>query len=291
MPAAEVEIDDDLVRALLAEQHPDLADLSLSPLAFGWDNVVYRLGTGLTVRLPRREMAVPLIEHEQRWLPVLAPSLPLAVPAPTHLGRAGCGYPWPWSICPWIPGEIAARTPLGDPVAAAEVLGSFLRALHVPAPADFPPNPYRGVPLAARSELFEAQLDRVDDSVDATLVRARWERALAVAPWAGPPVWLHGDMHPANILVLDGHLSGVVDFGDMTAGDPATDLSVAWMLLPPHARPALRKACGDIDDNTWARARGWALNLALAFLSSSADNVLIHKIGERTLAAVLADDS
>lgn len=289
MPAAEVDIDADLVRALLHDQHPDLADLALRQVAFGWDNVVFRLGDDLAVRVPRRRLAAALVEHEQRWLPVLAPALPLPVPAPVRLGRPAFGYPWSWSVVPWLAGRVAATHPPDDPLDAATTLGGFLRSLHRPAPDDAPRNPYRGVPLAERHDLTLAGIDAIAALVDAAAVRRRWDELVGTPPWTGPALWLHGDLHPANLLVRDGRLAGVIDFGDLTSGDPATDLMVAWALLPHDAHATFRAAAGEIDDATWRRARGWALTHAVACLASSADNAVVAGIGRRGLAAVLAD--
>src|SRR5262245_2189646 len=151
MPAAEVSVSPELVRRLLAAQQPDLAHLPVQPMAHGWDNLMYRLGGELAVRLPRRAAAARLIMHEQRWLPAIAPRLPLPVPAPVRTGRPALGYPWPWSIVPFLPGQMAAREPPADPAGAAASLGGFLAALHAPAPADAPVNPIRGIPLAGRA--------------------------------------------------------------------------------------------------------------------------------------------
>ncbi len=289
MPAAEVHIDEPLVRALLADQHPDLAAGELTLVANGWDNVLWRLGPDLVVRLPRRQGAADLVLHEQRWLPGLARGLPLPVPVPVHVGRPGAGFPWSWSICAWVAGERASSVTLADPQAEAVRLGSFLRALHVPAPPDAPANPYRGRPLADRSEPTQQRLAALADVIDRPALTAAWEAALAVEAYAGPPLWLHGDLHPANILAGDGRIVAVIDFGDITAGDPATDLAVAWMLLPAAAGSAFRSAAGTSDDATWRRARGWALSLALAYIASSADNPAMAAIGHHTLHQVLAD--
>lgn len=292
MPSAEVEISADLVRGLLAEQHADLAGLSLAVLASGWDNVMFQLGKDLLVRLPRRARAVQLVRHEQKWLPELAPRLPLPIPAPVRVGRAGVGYPWAWSVLPLLPGEIAARTPPADLGAAADMLGRFLGSLHRPAPADHPVNPVRGVPLAAQDAATLARIAELGGTIDGTAANRRWREALEAPPWASPPVWLHGDLHPANMLVHEGRLSAIIDFGDVTAGDPATDLAAAWMLLPPAEHAALRAGYrtangAGLDDETWARARGWALALSLVFLAHSADNPMMAAIGGRTLRAVL----
>lgn len=288
MPAAEVDVDEALVHALLEAQHPDLAGLPLRRVADGWDNVIFRVGDDLLARLPRRELAGPLVEHEQRWLPALAPTLPLPIPAPVRTGRPGRGYPWPWSICRWFDGASALETPPTDLPAAADALGGFLRALHRPAPPDAPRNPYRGIPLADRAERTLAAIEQVD-GIDRDAARARWEELVATPPWTGPALWLHGDVHPGNLLVTEGRLSAVLDFGDLTSGDPASDLAVAWMLFPPEVRPAFRSAAGDVDDATWQRARGWALALGLVIAASSADNPAYAGLGARAIAAVMAD--
>jgi aminoglycoside phosphotransferase (APT) family kinase protein len=301
MPAAEVEVSADLVRRLLAAQHPDLARLPVGFLANGWDNELYRVGDGLIARLPRRALSAEIIKNEQRWLPGLAPRLPLPVPYPERTGVPGCGYPYCWSVVPYLPGVPAAHATWFDPAGAAAAVGGFLGALHVPAPADAPANPFRGVPLAARAGIFAASLALLtgqagQDRVDRDAVLRAWDAALAARGYDGPPVWLHGDLHPANILVNDGQVSGVIDFGDITAGDPAGDLSVAWMLLPPgcdarfwSAYQAAGGGGGRVGDALRARARGWALNLAIVFLAHSEDNPVIREVGRRTLRAVLED--
>ena len=288
MPAAEVDVDEPLVRALLEEQHPDLADLRIEVVANGWDNAVVRVGDDLVARLPRRELAVPLVEHEQRWLPELAPRLPLPIPAPVRIGGPSDRYPWPWSICPWFEGETGLVAPFEDPRAAAEAHGRFFAALHRPAPADAPRNPYRGIPLAERHQRTLADLAALD-TLDRDAVLACWEASLALPAPTGPAVWLHGDPHPGNLLVHEGRLAAVIDFGDLCSGDRACDLSVAWMLYPDDVRPVLRAAAGDVDDATWARARGWALALGLAYGGHAADNPAYAALSARTIAAVLAD--
>ncbi|MHB1433708.1 MAG: phosphotransferase, partial [Streptosporangiaceae bacterium] len=201
MPAAEVDVSIDLLGRLLAEQHPDLADLPITVLANGWDNVIFRLGDDLLARLPRRAMAAALTAHELRWLPVLATGLPLPVPVPLRSGAPGEGYPWQWSIVPYLPGEPAVDHPPADPLAAAAALAGFLAALHRTAPPDAPANPVRGVPLARRAESFAANLAAVGPIPDRATVLRVWAEALAAPVFDQPPVWLHGDMHPANLLV------------------------------------------------------------------------------------------
>lgn len=287
MPAAEIDVTVDLVRQLLAQQHPDLADLSLGVLANGWDNMVCTVGSELLARLPRRALAAELVAHEQRWLPVLAPRLRLPIPAPVRIGHAAGGYPWSWSLVPYLPGRAAALTPPQDLNSAAAALGEFLAALHVPAPEDAPTNRFRGGALAARADRVFEHLGLMPSGPDVDLAAAIWKSALDADAWAGPPTWLHGDLHPANILVDAGQVSAVIDFGDITSGDPATDLSLAWMMFPARERDTFRQVYGKADDHTWARARGWALSLSLAFLTFSADNPLMAGIGQRTFREVL----
>jgi aminoglycoside phosphotransferase (APT) family kinase protein len=291
MPSAEVEISGELVRRLLAGQHPDLARLPVKFLANGWDNELYRVGDRLIARLPRRALGSQIIKNEQRWLPSLAARLPLPIPAPERTGVPACGYPYSWSMVPYLPGVPAAEAGSFDPAGAAAAVGGFLGALHVPAPPDAPANPVRGVPLAGRAASFAANLALIGGQVDENAVLRGWDAALAAPGYDGPPVWLHGDLHPLNVLVNDGQVSGVIDFGDITGGDPASDLSVAWMLLPPgvHARfwRAYQEAGGRVDDALRARARGWALNLAIVFLAHSEDNPVLRDVGRRTLGTVM----
>ncbi len=296
MPAAEVDVSADLVRRLLAQQHPDLAQLPVEFMANGWDNAMFRLGDELVVRLPRRTAAVQILRHEQRWLPQLAGRLPLPIPYPERTGHPAHGYPWPWSVVPYLPGEPAADAASLDLPAAAAAVGGFLGALHVPAPADAPVNPYRGVPLSARARSFTDSIGLLSRQVDADAAARVWAAALEAPGYDGPPVWLHGDPHPANILVSDARVSAVIDFGDITSGDPASDLAAAWMLLPLEWHGAFRSAYQSAggaaallspDDALWTRATGWALILALVFCANSADNPQLLRIGRRTLSRVL----
>lgn len=290
-PAAEVVIDAPLVRALLREQHADLAHLPLIDAGEGWDNRLFRLGDRLAVRVPRRAASAVLIEQEQRWLPRIASWLPLPVPVPLRAGRPTGAFPWSWSVVPWLTGRTALAAQPDDPLSTAAGLGRFLRALHQPAPGEAPRNPWRGVPLDSRTNLLREHLEQLNGLVDRTAVLDLWARALSAAPWPGPPSWNHGDLHPGNLLVVNGALSAVIDFGDLAAGDPATDLSIAWMLLPPPARPIFRKAArGDddpIDDDTWMRARGWAAALGVAYLASSRDDPAFAAMGRSTVDAAL----
>jgi len=284
-PAAEVDVDVPLVRALLRDQHPDLADLPLTVAASGWDNVVVRLGDLLAVRLPRRAAAAALIEHEQRWLPEIAHRVAAVVPVPdpVRTGRPALGYPWAWSIVRWLPGSAAGARVGG--VRVAEALAAFVELLHVPAPPDAPVNAFRAVPLATRSDAVLTRLATTDVHRADELAGA-WRAAASRPAYAGPPVWVHGDLHPFNVLVDESPLGGlrlsaVVDFGDVTAGDPAVDLAAAWLVLDQEARRTFR-ALVTADDDTWARARGWAVSIASA-LHGADDGDLS---GDRTFRAV-----
>jgi aminoglycoside phosphotransferase (APT) family kinase protein len=284
-PAAEIDVDADLVRALLRDQHPDLAEQPLRLAASGWDNVMFRLGEALAVRMPRRGTGGALIDSEQRWLPVLAPRLPLPVPAPIRLGTPGRGYPWRWSILPWLEGEAAD---LGEPgPGQGAVLGGFFRALHVAPPADAPINPYRGCPLADRVAAVAERFERVAarTQVLTPAVMGMWQEALA-APVDVAATWLHGDPHARNVLTREGRFSAIIDWGDMAAGDRATDLAAVWMLLPDRsARAAALEAYGAISAATLARARGWAVMFGMMLADIGLhDDARMGVMGARTLS-------
>ena len=280
-PPAEIDVDEALIARLLASQAPELAQRTVRIVANGWDNVIARLGDEHLVRLPRRALAAPLIVHEQRWLSEVAARLPLPIPVPIVAGHPQHGYPWHWSVCPWLAGANAQHSPPRDEFAAARALGEFVRALHVPAPHDAPANPFRGQPLARRVELMEQRLATLRHLVPAGTAD-RWEMLHRAPPWSAAAVWVHGDLHPANLLVEDGELSAVIDFGDLTAGDPATDLAVAWMLFGPAARAEFL-TCAGCDEATVLRAAAWAISLSCAYLTSSADNPTMAAIGRTAL--------
>lgn len=288
MPPAEVDVSPDRVGHLLGSQWPGWSGQEITRLAHGWDNILFRVGREHVARFPRRSVAVALLENEVRWLPGLARILPLPIPTPIFVGGPAADYPWPWSLVPWIPGDSAAETSDLDLETCAGQLARFLGALHRPAPAEAPPNPFRGVPLAARDEATRGRASGMSDTIDAARAEQIWDAALDLPAHDGGPRWLHGDLHPHNLLVVEGVLSGVVDFGDITAGDPATDLAVAWSFLPLGLHDAFRDEYGGVDEATWGRARGWALSLGLAYLASSGDSPIMERVGRRALAAVLA---
>ncbi|WP_411153360.1 aminoglycoside phosphotransferase family protein [Streptomyces sp. A30] len=261
----EVKFEQDLVRALLRDQHPDLAGLELRDVNGGWDNQQWRLGEELAVRLPRTERAPALLHTEQTWLPVLAKLLPLPTPAPVRIGKPSSLFQHTWTIARWVEGEPADHAPITR-IDAAESLAEFLAVLHHEAPADAPANPTRGIPLAGLQVEPDGWFEVISDYATADAAREVWEKAVAAPPWQGAPLWLHGDLHPANVVVRDGTLAGVIDFGEMCAGDPATDLSAAWILLPAGAASRFFDAYEHADDATTTRARGWAVLRALGLI-------------------------
>jgi aminoglycoside phosphotransferase (APT) family kinase protein len=291
-PPAEIDVDESLVRRLLEAQHPDLARLPVRPAAEGWDNSSWRLGDDLLVRLPRRAMSAPLADKEHRWLRRMADGLPLPTPIPVRTGRPGPGFPWSWSIVPWLEGTSGDRAALTDPEGAAVALGLFLAALHRDAPPDAPTNPYRGGALEGRTVAFEERLGSLAEAVDGATARRVWQLALAAAGFAGPPRWLHGDLHPANVLVKDGTVVAVIDFGDLCAGDPATDLAGGWMLLPEPAYDGFLAAYGPVDEATLLRSYGWAALFAVMLTGIGLDRRPRSgrpswlAVGRRTLASI-----
>jgi aminoglycoside phosphotransferase (APT) family kinase protein len=288
-PEADVPIDSQLVRRLVAAQFPPWAGLPVAPVeSAGWDNTIFRLGSDLAVRLPRRRVSAEHVSSEHQWLPILAPRLPLRVPVPLGQGVPGAGYPWRWTVCPWLTGELAALTAVADLDRAATSLAGFISALQAIDPAGGSAHRFRGVCLAARDDNTRACAAVLQHSLDVGPLLRVWEAALAVPAWAGQPVWIHGDLHPANLLVENHELSAVIDFGLLGVGDPACDLMVAWTYLPADSRPAFRSALA-VDDATWCRGRGWALQFGIRAAAYSADNPVLGDIGRYTLAEVLSD--
>ncbi|MEU2630806.1 aminoglycoside phosphotransferase family protein [Kitasatospora sp. NPDC007106] len=271
MTHTEIEITAALVRELIRDQHPDLADRPVSLGARGWDNQLWRLGEDLAVRLPwATGSADGLLRKEYAWLPGLAPQLPLPTPVPQRWGEPSERFPRPWLVTTWVPGTPADRAPVTRAEDAADALAAFLTALHRPAPAGAPAGRDRGGPLTDYVGHFEgglAETVRLGLVEDPDAVRAVWADALAAPAWTGPALWLHGDLHPANVLTADGTLCGVIDFGDLCAGDPACDLASAWILLPDGALDRFHRAHRPTPDAaTLRRARGWALLRAFGCL-------------------------
>ncbi|MFD5701175.1 aminoglycoside phosphotransferase family protein [Streptomyces lasiicapitis] len=243
----DIRIDEPLLRRLLRAQFPQWAHLPIRPVPrSGMDNATYRLGDDMALRLPRYERWVGQVEREQRWLPWLAPQLPLAISRPLAPGEPGEGYPFPWSVCRWLDGEPATTDGLADPDRAAVELAAFVTALQkidaTGGPAPQSSNAFRGAPVGAECDALtadstvRAKITKLRGMVDTDAVTAVWEQALAAPAWDRPPVWLHGDLATGNLLAVDGHLSAVIDFGTLAVGDPACDLIPAWMFLPSSGR-------------------------------------------------------
>ncbi|MFN8621832.1 MAG: aminoglycoside phosphotransferase family protein, partial [Chloroflexota bacterium] len=247
----------------------------------GWDNATFRLGDAMSARLPTADGYVPQVEKEARWLPVLARSLPLPVPEPIAQGRPACGFPRPWSVNRWLEGEDAGVAAIDDPVAFARDLARFLVALRAIDPTDGPAagshSFWRGGPLAVYDAETRAAIASLGDRIDGPAATRCWEAGLD-RPWRGPRVWVHGDVAPSNLLVHEGRLAAVLDFGCCAVGDPACDTVMAWTFFSGGAATIFRAALR-LDDATWARGRAWALWKALITLRDHAD-------GETALAAV-----
>jgi aminoglycoside phosphotransferase (APT) family kinase protein len=295
MHADELDIDAGLVERLVAEQFPQWAGLPLEPVSsWGTDNALYRLGDELVVRLPRRERTVLTLEKERRWLPVVGPSLPLAIPEPLAEGKPADGYPWTWSLYSWLPGRDATTSRVEGSLGAASDLARFLTALHRidgaegPGPGEH--NFFRGEPIASRDRAVRVSMDALCAELDLETVTAVWERALAAPQWKGPPVWIHGDLDARNLLVEHDRIVGVIDWGGLGVGDPACDVMVAWKVFSPEARSYFRSELS-VDEATATRARGWALSQALNALSyyTLETNPILVGEAKRWLAEVLAD--
>ena len=262
----ELVADADLAMRLVAAQFPQWAGLPVRPVANGGkNNTTFHLGDAMSVRLPSAKWYVAQVEKEQAWLPRLAPHLPLPIPSPLAQGEPGEGYPWPWSIYGWIEGETASAERITDMPRFAADLAGFLKALQAIDASEGPGagrhNFFRGGPLATYDEQTRQALKALEGKIDTAAATEVWEAALA-ARWEGAPVWLHGDVSTGNLLVREGVLSAVIDFGILGVGDPSSDLVIAWTFFQGESREAFR-AGAPLDEGTWARARGWALWKAL----------------------------
>lgn len=288
-PAADIEIDCQLVGRLLRSQHPDIARLPIRPLDAGWDNAMFRLGDSLAVRLPKRRAAAELIEHEQLWLPQLADRLSLPVPNPNRVGKPSADYPWNWSVLPWIEGVAAD---LAESVGQAERFALFLRSLHTPAPANAPANPFRDCPLATKATDLATRFHRLETATDlvAPAIKEIFARAV-LAPVDIEQTWIHGDLHPRNILIDRKEISGIIDWGDVTAGDAATDLAAVWMLFASKSdRAKALTHYGNLSTATLHRAKGWAVFFAIILLDTGIiDNPRHAAIGRKTLRHLTED--
>ena len=295
MHADEVDTDVALVRRLLVTQFPQWAALPIQPApSWGTDNALYRLGDDLVARLPRRMRTAVLLEKERHWLPRLAPLLPLAIPVSLADGMPAAGYPFEWCVYRWLKGEDATVQRVTEPNLLATDLARFVGALQQIDPAGGPSpgehNFFRGEPLAARDPPVRAAIRSLRGAIDVGAVTAAWESALRSSEWQHPPVWIHGDLDARNLLVDEGRLSAVIDWGCLGVGDPACDAMVAWKVLTADTRDLFRTALS-LDESTWARARGWSLSQALGALSyyTLEMNRALVVEARRWLAEVLAD--
>ena len=292
MDLVEVDIDRSLVARLVEQQFPHWSHLSIDEVpSSGTDHAMYRLGDDMAVRLPRRRRAAGMVAKEQRWLPRLAPLLPLAIPVPLGFGAPAEGFPYPWSVCPWLAGEDLAEEPDVDLYDLALRLGRFITALGHIASTGAPVSD-RAEPVNARDDdIVRSTMRRlaINGEIDADLATAVWDAALSAPAWSGPPRWAHGDLLPANLLAIGGRLTAVIDFGLMGLGDPAADMLPAWALLTNQTRDVFRSEAG-VDDATWVRGRGWALSAGLgAVRAYRATNKALASAGWRAIAETTAD--
>lgn len=269
MHVNEIETDESLVQRLLSAQFPQWADLPILPVpSAGTDNALYRLGDNLSVRLPRIDWAMGQVEKEHKWMPKLAPFLPLSIPIPLEKGQPGEGYPWEWSIYKWHKGTNATLDQIADPVQTAVDLAEFILALQeidTTGGPDAIEHKLRGAPLAMRDNDTRGALASMNGMIDFETAIAVWETALEAPDWDRSPVWFHGDLLPGNLLFENGQLSAVIDFGGLGIGDPACDLMIAWGLFSGGSRETFRSVLA-VDDATWARGRGQALSQAVIFI-------------------------
>jgi aminoglycoside phosphotransferase (APT) family kinase protein len=294
MHADEVHTDVPLVQRLLATQFPGWAALPVERVpSAGTDNALYRLGEEMVVRLPRRKRTVETLEKERRWLPRLAPHLPLAVPVPLVDGMPGEGYPFSWSVYRWLEGRDATDEPIVDLPQLAVDLAQFVVELQRIDPAGGPPpgehNFFRGEPLARRDRETRTAIAALEGTIDTRTATAVWQAALRAPEWERSPVWIHGDLDARNFLVRRGGLAAVIDFGSVGVGDPACDVMVAWKVLSSDTRGMFRDALS-VDDATWARGHGWALSqavMAMSYYTMETNPGLVLE-ARRWLAAVLA---
>ncbi|MEW2264137.1 aminoglycoside phosphotransferase family protein [Streptomyces sp. NPDC047853] len=288
-------VDGRLVRRLLARQFPRWSDLPIERFPSGGTvNTMYRLGHDMVVRLPLVEGGAGDVAAEREWLPRLSPLLPAAVPEVLGAGEPGEGYPWPWSVYRWLPGELPEAGALTDPALLAGDLAAFVRAMRA-LTLPGAPGAHRGGPLATLDEETRAGIEGLrglpEEGVDCDALLAVWEDALRAPEWAGPPVWLHADLMPGNLLVTGGRLSAVIDFGCMGVGDPACDLFPAWNLLPAGAREVFRESLG-VDEATWRRGRARTLSQAVIALPYYRDtNPAMAGNARHVVREVLAETS
>ena len=278
-----------IVTRLIASQFPQWVGRTIEPVhSTGTVNAIYRLGEDLCIRLPRVERWAADLDHELRWLPLLAPHLPFAIPEPVAEGRPDDGYPFRWAVFTWLPGESWSSSRAGDERGAARDLAMFVRALRAIDPAGGPPAERSGS-LTTRDARTREAIEAAGDLIDGASATAAWEAALGAPEWDGEAAWIHGDLLPANLLVHGGRLSAVIDFGTAGVGDPACDLLAAWSAFSSEARAEFRAAL-DVDDATWARGRGWTLSVALLIIPYYAtSNARFSEMARRTVQEIVRE--
>lgn len=280
-----------LLRRLLTDQFPEWAGLPIESYdSYGTDHDIYRLGDRLSARLPRISWAAGQAAKEARWLPCLAPHLPLAVPVQLAIGRPTAAYPFEWSVYEWLAGTDANGS-LADLDQAAVDLASFVKALRAIDTTGAEPRPSgaRGSPLSELDPQVRRSIDQLGDRIDGKTATRSWEESLSASPWNGDEVWVHGDLLPGNLLVVDGRLSAVIDFGSLNVGDPACDLQPGWNMFSGSSRARYRSEL-KADDDSWLRGRGWALYQAVSALPYYWDtNPGMVRQASHTLDEVLSD--
>ncbi|MEO1145180.1 MAG: aminoglycoside phosphotransferase family protein [Cyanobacteria bacterium J06638_22] len=294
MPESRIDIAPSLVARLVAEQFPQWANLRIRAVEpGGWDNKTFRLGDDMSLRLPSAERYGAQVAKEHRWLPRLAPQVPLAIPVPIALGQPAGGYPWHWSVYRWLEGESASIDRIADLNAFAVTLAQFLIALQHIDPTGGPlpgaHNFFRGGSLSIYDAETRGAIASLNGKIDVDTVTAIWQIALE-STWQGAPVWLHGDVSAANLLVHQGNLHAVIDFGCSGIGDPACDYAIAWTLFSGESRKIFRSALS-VDDATWARGRGWALWKGLITLAEAIEtHPLTAEAAQQTIGEIVTDD-
>lgn len=282
-----------LVTRLIAAQFPQWAELPVRPVAAdGWDNTTFRLGEDMSVRLPSGDQYALQVDKEHQWLPVLTRHLPIPIPEPLAKGVPGCGFGLPWSVYRWLDGDIATAGRVNDLAGFASDLADFLAALYQidasggPAPGGH--NFFRGGPLAVYDGETREAIAVLGDEIDADRATEVWEAALR-STWRGAPVWVHGDVSPANLLVRDGRLSAVIDFGCSGVGDPACDTGIAWTFLSDDSRRMFRSRL-PVDEGAWVRGRGWVLwKTLITLVQALKDDPDDAKECKHVISEVLAD--
>jgi aminoglycoside phosphotransferase (APT) family kinase protein len=285
-PAAEIEIDDALIREILGDQQPHLAHETIQIMEAGWDNVMARIGDDLAIRLPRRALAEPLLINEQKWLPILAPQLPIAIPVPLYCGTPTPAYPFVWSLLKWLPGQAADLAPPASD--QAQVLSNFLKVLHgLHVPDSAPENAVRNCALSAKGDDIAARMLALsDEPLVSEAINSAWHEAMA-QPAKLKSCWVAGDIHARNVLTLDGKISAFIDWGDMCIGDPASDLASIWALFAkPEARLNAIRAYA-MSDGLIIRALGWAIFYGVLLAETGRKDTPRHyKMGRDTLARI-----